>query len=89
MQLSLRHRCGGRIERPPVCLIKNTVANRENRDGSVWKLPNLCLHIDDAAEAIVRALQSDPLRQYVYNIAGDRCPFSDIAAIVGNVLPGA
>jgi nucleoside-diphosphate-sugar epimerase len=71
-------------------MIKNTVANRETRMEAGGYSPTQYLHVDDAADAIVRALQSDSLQQHAYNIAGDRVmPLSDVAAIVRYVLPGA
>ena len=71
-------------------MIKNAIANRETRMEAGGDAPTQYLHVDDAADAIARALQAKTLPQPIYNIAGDRViPLFEVAEIVRRVLPGA
>ena len=48
------------------------------------------LHVDDAARALVLALQTPPLPRRVYTITGERyLTLGELAGIVRNLLPGA
>jgi UDP-glucuronate 4-epimerase len=71
-------------------MIKSAVAGRELHLESGGYAPTQYLHVDDAAEAIYRALVAPSLRGPVYNIAGNQImTLSDVGALVRYVFPGA
>ena len=71
-------------------MIKSAVAGREFHLEAGGYSPTQYLHVDDATEAIYRALVAPSLRHPVYNIAGNQVmTLSDVGALVRYVFPGA
>ncbi|MGM0928855.1 MAG: NAD-dependent epimerase/dehydratase family protein [Actinomycetota bacterium] len=81
-------------ERTTACalgtMIKDAVEGRETMFDSGSEFPTQYLHVEDAAQAILLALNATGLRQVVYNINGGQfMTFAAVAGQVRSVLPEA
>ena len=71
-------------------MLLDAVANRETKFAEGADFPTQFIHVDDAAESLIAAMNAPTLKRRAYMVTGGEVmPLSKVAEIVRRVVPGA